>query len=36
MDVRGLMAQAATLNAQRTAVIHGDRHLTFAAAWTRG
>ncbi|MGK0313476.1 MAG: acyl-CoA synthetase (AMP-forming)/AMP-acid ligase II, partial [Ilumatobacter sp.] len=36
MDVRGLMAQAATLNAHRTAVIHGSRQLTFAEAWTRG
>lgn len=36
MDVRGLMAQAATLNANRIAVIHGDRQLTFAEAWTRG
>ncbi|WP_394939759.1 class I adenylate-forming enzyme family protein [uncultured Ilumatobacter sp.] len=36
MDVRGLMAQAATLNARRTAVIHGDRRLTFEEAWRRG
>lgn len=30
------MAQAALLNARRTAVIHGDRRLTFAEAWERG
>ena len=30
------MAQAATLNARRTAVIHGDRRLTFEEAWRRG
>ena len=30
------MAQAATLNAGRIAVIHGDRELTFAEAWRRG
>ncbi len=36
MDVRGLMAQAAKLNAQRIAVIDGARQLTFAEAWTRG
>ena len=36
MDVRGLMRQSATLNADRTAVVHGDRRLTFDEAWTRG
>jgi acyl-CoA synthetase (AMP-forming)/AMP-acid ligase II len=36
MDVRGLMAQAAKLHAQRIAVIDGARQLTFAEAWTRG
>ncbi len=30
------MGQAALLNAKRTAVIHGDRRLTFAEAWERG
>lgn len=36
MDVRGLMRQAAELNANRLAVVHGDRRLTFAEAWGRG
>ncbi|MEM9042414.1 MAG: AMP-binding protein [Actinomycetota bacterium] len=36
MDVRGLMRQAARLNAKRLAVIHGDRQLTFDEAWWRG
>lgn len=36
MDVTGLMAQSARLNADRVAVVHGDRRLTFAEAWTRG
>lgn len=36
MDVRGLMRQSAQLNGQRTAIIHGDRVLTFSEAWQRG
>lgn len=36
MDVRGLMRQSARLNANRTAIKHGDRTLTFAEAWSRG
>ena len=36
MDVRGLMRQSARLNANRTAIIHGSRELTFAEAWSRG
>ncbi len=36
MDVRSLMAQAVRYNAQRTAIIHGDRRLTFGEAWARG
>ncbi|WP_395155631.1 class I adenylate-forming enzyme family protein [Ilumatobacter sp.] len=36
MDVRGLMRQSARLNAHRTAIIHGNRELTFAEAWSRG
>ncbi len=35
MDVRGLMRQSALYNANRIAVIHGDRQLTFAEAWSR-
>lgn len=35
MDVRTLMARAAAHNAGRTAVVHGDRRLTFAEAWER-
>lgn len=30
------MRQSAQLNARRTAVIHGDRRLTYDAAWRRG
>jgi acyl-CoA synthetase (AMP-forming)/AMP-acid ligase II len=36
MDVRGLMRQSAQFNARRTAIVHGDRRLTFAEAWERG
>ncbi len=36
MDVRGLMRQAAELNANRLAIVHGERRLTFAEAWGRG
>lgn len=36
MDVTGLMRQAARYNARRTAVVHGDRRLTYAEAWQRG
>ncbi|MGB3734801.1 MAG: AMP-binding protein [Ilumatobacter sp.] len=36
MDVTGLMRQAAKFNAHRTAVVHGDRRLTYAEAWDRG
>ncbi|MFT4866953.1 MAG: acyl-CoA synthetase (AMP-forming)/AMP-acid ligase II [Ilumatobacter sp.] len=36
MDVRGLMRQSAQLNAHRTAIVHGDRSLTFSTAWMRG
>ncbi len=36
MDVTGLMRQSAQFNARRTAVVHGDRRLTFAEAWDRG
>ena len=36
MDVRGLMRQSARLNAHRTAIVHADRELTFAEAWSRG
>ncbi len=36
MDVTGLMRQSAQFNGRRTAVVHGDRRLTFAAAWERG
>ncbi|NND73917.1 MAG: AMP-binding protein [Ilumatobacter sp.] len=36
MDVTGLMAQSARLNADRLAVIHGERRLTFGEAWSRG
>ena len=32
----GLMRQAANYNASRTAIIHGNRSLTFAEAWRRG
>ncbi len=35
MDVTGLMRQSAQFNARRTAVVHGGRRLTFAAAWER-
>jgi acyl-CoA synthetase (AMP-forming)/AMP-acid ligase II len=36
MDVRALMAQAARCNAERIAIIHGERQLTFSEAWERG
>jgi acyl-CoA synthetase (AMP-forming)/AMP-acid ligase II len=36
MDVTGLMRQSARFNAGRTAVVHGDRRLTYAQAWDRG
>jgi len=36
MNVRALMAQAVRYNSERTAVVHGARRLTFAAAWERG
>ncbi len=36
MNVTGLMRQAARYNATRTAVVHGDRRLSFAEAWERG
>lgn len=36
MDVTGLMRQAAHYNARRTAIVHGDRRLTYAEAWDRG
>jgi acyl-CoA synthetase (AMP-forming)/AMP-acid ligase II len=36
MDVTNLMRRAATFNAGREAIAHGDRRLTFAQAWQRG
>ena len=36
MDVTALMRQASRFNAHRTAVVHGDRRLTYAEAWDRG
>ncbi|MEO6123498.1 MAG: AMP-binding protein [Ilumatobacteraceae bacterium] len=36
MEVTGLMRQSARFNASRTAIVHGDRSLTFAEAWDRG
>jgi acyl-CoA synthetase (AMP-forming)/AMP-acid ligase II len=36
MNVTGLMRQAARFNARRTAVVHGERRLTYAQAWDRG
>jgi len=36
MDCRSLMRRSATFFAERTAVIHGERRLTFSAAWQRG
>lgn len=36
MDVRTLMGRAAAHYANREAVVHGDRRLTFAEAWKRG
>lgn len=36
MDVTGLMRQAALFNANRTAIVHRDRRLTYAEAWERG
>ena len=35
MDVRTLMARAATFYADREAVVWRDRRLTFAEAWDR-
>lgn len=35
MDVRSLMDQSAQLHAHHTAVIHGERRVTFADAWER-
>ncbi|MGE0776112.1 MAG: class I adenylate-forming enzyme family protein [Sphingomonadaceae bacterium] len=35
MDVTSLMRKAAKLNADRTAVVHGDRRLNFSEAWDR-
>ena len=35
MDVRGLMRQSAVFNERRTAVVHGERRLTFGEAWQR-
>jgi len=35
MDLRTLMRQAAEYNANRTAIVHRDRALTFAEAWER-
>ena len=36
MDVTGLMRQSALYNARRTAIVHGDRRLTYVEAWDRG
>ncbi len=36
MDVTGLMRQSARYNADRTAIVHGQRRLTFEDAWQRG
>lgn len=36
MNVGGLMRQAARLNADGLAIVHGTRRLTFAEAWARG
>lgn len=36
MEVTGLMRQSARFNAHRTAIVHGDRSLTYAEAWARG
>lgn len=36
IDVRSMMRRAAQFNAERVAVIAGDRRLTFAEAWSRG
>lgn len=36
MDVRTLMRRSAQFYAQREAVVHRDRRLTFAEAWDRG
>ncbi|WP_119418187.1 class I adenylate-forming enzyme family protein [Desertibaculum subflavum] len=36
MDVRTLMRRSAQFYADREAVVHRDRRLTFAEAWTRG
>lgn len=36
MDVRALMHRAVKFNSQRTAIIHGERRLTFAQSWQRG
>ncbi len=36
MEVTGLMRQSARFNARRTAIVHGERSLTYAEAWVRG
>jgi len=36
MDCRSLMRRSATYFADKTAIVHGERRLSFAAAWTRG
>jgi acyl-CoA synthetase (AMP-forming)/AMP-acid ligase II len=36
IDVRSMMRRAAQFNAERVAVVAGDRRLTFAEAWSRG
>src|SRR2546423_2351326 len=36
IDVRSMMRRAAQFNADRVAVVAGDRRLTFAEAWSRG
>jgi len=36
MDVRGLMRRTVLYNADREAVVHGSRRLSFAEAWSRG
>src|SRR5581483_6767662 len=36
IDVRSMMRRAAQFNAERVAVVAGDRTLTYAEAWSRG
>jgi len=36
MDCRSLMRRSARYFAEKTAIVHGERRLSFAAAWTRG